>query len=407
MKVLQISPRLPYPLIDGGAVGVFKATQAAAQLGADITFVTYPETDPKITREGVERLSQFAKVHLVGRQLPSRNSTLVRTLFKGAYPVERRMMPEMFTLLRSLIAKEKFDLVHVDHAHMGKYALWLKKEYGFEYILREHNFESLIYERFAETQTNPVKKILARTHGRRLRLEETRFISEAAHVCPITHEDLKLMQGVAPNQNYTVIPAGVDIEYFKPTDTPVDEKLVLWVGGLNWDPNRDAVEYFLHEIWPIIRAKDPSVRFEIVGDGSESVGRGVEGVQGFGRVPDIRPWLEKAAVLVVPLRVGGGMRLKILDFFAAGKAVVTTTIGVEGNMAVDGKHLVIEDTPEVFADATLSLLTDQKRRNELALAGRELVEEYYSWEKIGRAVMTIYETMMARKAAPISVQAEL
>lgn len=406
MKILQISPRLPYPLTDGGAVGIFKATEATARAGAEITFVTYPEHDAEVTRKGVAALSAFATVHLAGRALPSRNRTLARTLFKGAYPVERRMMPEMFELLRSLVTTQQFDLVHVDHAHMGKYAMWLKAEFGLPYLLREHNFEALIYERFAMTQSNPLKKMLASTHGRRLKMDETLFIRAADHVCPITEEDLALMRAAVPDQDFTVIPAGVDTDYFHPSQDPIEEDLILWVGGMTWDPNRDAIGFFLNDIWPLLREQRPNLRLELVGDGTERFS-GQAGVTGHGRVPDVRPYLAKSAVLVVPLRVGGGMRLKILDFLASGKAVVTTTIGAEGNLAVNGRDLLIADSPKDFASAVLSLLNDPKRRSELGENGRALTEECYSWRKIGRSFVSVYEGVIAQHGAPISAQPEL
>lgn len=406
MKILQISPRLPYPLTDGGAVGIFKATEATARAGAEITFVTYPEADREVTRKGVAALSEFAQVHLVSKPLPSRNRTLARTLFSGAYPVERRMMPEMFELLRALVQKEQFDLVHVDHAHMGKYAIWLKQEFGLPYLLREHNFEALIYERFASTQSNPIKKALAATHGKRLKIDEIRFIREADHVCPITEEDLALMKRAVPDQDFTIIPAGVDTDYFRPSSTPVDANLVLWVGGMTWDPNRDALEYFLSDVWPLIRSKRRDVLLELVGDGTQNF-TGLAGVIGHGRVPDVRPYLAKAAVLVVPLRVGGGMRLKILDFLSSGKAVVTTTIGAEGNMAVDKRDLLVADDPADFAAAVDVLLRDPERRDELGKNGRTLTEEYYSWTKIGRSFVSAYEAVLARQSAPISAHQEL
>lgn len=409
MKILQIAPRLPYPLTDGGAVGIFKATEATARAGAHITFVTYPETDPAVTKEGVEKLSQFAKVHLVDRRLPSRNRTLVKTIFKGAYPVERRMMPEMFELLRSLVTQEQFDLVHVDHAHMGKYALWMKEEFGLPYILREHNFESLIYERFASVQRNPLKKLVASIHGKRLRQEELRFIREATHVVPITQEDRDLMRSAVPVQAYTVIPAGVDVEYFQPTDPAlIDPKLVLWVGGLGWDPNHEAVEYFLREVWPRISADLPELRFQLVGDGTEKfAGQPGASVVGHGRVPDIRPFMARASVMVVPLRVGGGMRLKILDFLAAGKAVVSTSIGAEGNIAQPGRDLLITDTSEALATAVKRVIQDAELRQSLGVAGRELVENHYAWGKIGQAFMALYEGVGVGKTAPISALEEL
>lgn len=409
MKILQIAPRLPYPLTDGGAVGIFKATEATAKAGADITFVAYPETNAGVTRSGIKRISEFAKVHLVEKQLPSRYATLAKTIFKGAYPIERRMMPEMFALLRSLVEKEQFDLVHVDHAHMGRYALWLKEQYGLPFILREHNFESLIYERFAAVQRDPLKKAVARVHGKRLRREELKFIRAAAHVAPITEQDLALMRQAVPEQEYTVIPAGVDVNYFSPSDASnIDPKLILWVGGMGWDPNREAVDFFLREVWTGLSQADPELHFELVGDATETLpGPPRAGVTGHGRVPDIRPFLAKAAVLIVPLRVGGGMRLKILDFLAAGKAVVSTSIGAEGNIARAGEHLLIADDPDSFSEAVRQVLGSSELREGLGRAGRDLVENHYAWEKIGQAFLGLYQAVLERKTAPISAALEL
>ena len=409
MKILQIAPRLPYPLTDGGATGIFKATEATARSGADITLVTYPDSDPAITRTGLKKISEFAKVHLVSKPLPSRYLTLAKTIFKGAYPVERRMMPEMFELLGSIVEREHFDLVHVDHAHMGKYALWLKERYGLPYVLREHNFECLIYERFASVQRDPLKKAVAAIHGKRLRKEETKFIREAAHVAPITEQDLALMRQALPEQRYTVIPAGVDVDYFRPTESSlIDPKLILWVGGMSWDPNKEAIDYFLREIWPGLKLRDAKVRFELVGDGTERLALSAhEGVKGHGRVPDIRPFLARAAVLVVPLRVGGGMRLKILDFLAAGKAVVSTSIGAEGNRARSGQDLLIADTPDEFGAAIQRVVSDPLLREKLGASGRHLVESEYAWEKIGQAFMRVYGLVSERKTAPISADVEL
>jgi polysaccharide biosynthesis protein PslH len=408
VKILQIAPRLPYPLTDGGAVGIFKATEATAKAGADITFVTYPEPNADITRAGVKRIGEFAKVHLVNKPLPPRYLTLAKTIFRGAYPIERRMMPEMFALLRSLVESEHFDLVHVDHAHMGKYALWLKKEYGLPFMLREHNFECLIYERFAAVQRDPLKKAVASIHGKRLRREELRFIREAEHVAPITEQDLELMRASAPDQEYTVIPAGVDVDYFRPSDEAlVDPKLLLWVGGMGWDPNREAIDYFLREIWPALKQSDPAIRLELVGEGTDRLPSFPNGVTGHGRVTDIRPYLSQASALVVPLRVGGGMRLKILDFLAAGKAVISTSIGAEGNMAGSGEHLLLADNPEAFSRAIREVLSSPELRTGLGAAGRDLVENHYAWEKIGQAFLGLYQAVLERKTAPISAALEL
>ncbi len=151
MTILQLAPRMPYPLTDGGAIGIFNITKSLAELGHEITLVTFPLDDAEETREAVAAISKYAKVEMVSKPLPARWKVLARTVLQGAYPIERRMMPEMFELLQGILERQRFDVVHVDHAHMGKYGLWIKREYGLPIVLREHNFESLIYERFART----------------------------------------------------------------------------------------------------------------------------------------------------------------------------------------------------------------------------------------------------------------
>ena len=401
MRILQLAPRLPYPLTDGGAIGIYKPTEAIARLGHEITFVTYPDRDPAITKEAIEKFSKFCKIELVDRPLPSRNATLLRTVFSGAYPIERRMMPEMFELLEKLLSKNTYDLVHLDASHMGKYGIWIKERFGLPVILRQHNFETLIYKRFAANAKNQIAKIVASIHAKRMLTEETRFLNGVDGVISITSEDDSLMRKLAPNVKFWIIPAGVDIEYFTPQPVEFEENNILWVGGMDWDPNRDAVEFFAKEIFPLIVERLPYCSFTIVGNGTESLTALASKSNGkirlLGRVPDIRTELAKAKVLVCPLRVGGGMRLKLLDFFAAGKAIVSTHIGAEGNLGKEGEHLLLRDDPKSFAEAVISILEDSVLRKRLGVNARKLAEEKYSWQSIAGEFKNVYEEVLSSR----------
>ena len=399
MTILQLTPRMPWPLTDGGAIGIYNITKSLAELGHRITMVTYPLDDPGETREAVGAISQYAKVEMVSRPLPPRWKVLARTIFRGAYPIERRMMPEMFELLRGILERERFDIVHVDHAHMGPYGLWIKERYGLPIVLREHNFEALIYERFAKTESNPLKRVIARIHGGRLKREEIRFLKEFDAIAAITEEDAAIMRSYVPETKIRIIPAGVDTEFFRQSELPEDPDQILWIGSLAWDPNHDAVRYFLTSIFPRILAERPSAKFDIIGTDSERV-RSIStkfgtSVRIRGRVPDVRDFLANSAVLVVPLRIGGGMRLKLLDFFASGKAVVATSIAAEGNLAQSGQELIIADSTENFADSILNLLSDPGERQRLASQARRLVVQQYSWKRIGEDLIRQYEDVLS------------
>ena len=400
MRILQLAPRFPFPLIDGGAIGIFKPTEAIAQLGHEITFVTFPDTDRQVTNAGLEQLRSFARVELVSKPLPSRNATLLRTMFKGAYPIERRIIPEMYVLLDRLLQESKFDIVHIDACHMGKYGMWIKEKYGLPIVLRQHNFETQIYRRFAATTSNPIAKFVASIHAKRMLVEETKIIAWHDRVIAISTEDEAEMARYVPNANYRVIPAGVDTDYFSPEHIENKGNSVLWVGGMDWEPNRDAVTFFAKDILPFVVEKYPDIVFDIVGSGTEGLLR-IEAESGgrirlHGRVPDIRPYLAAASVMVCPLRVGGGMRLKLLDFFAAGKAVVSTHIGAEGNLGIDNEHILLRDEPKAFASAVVKLLDDRDFAQQIGRNARMLAEKEYSWQRIARDFVGVYDELLGR-----------
>ncbi len=392
---------MPYPLTDGGAIGIYNITKSLAKRGHEITLVTYPLDTDAETQLAIRELSQFAKVVTTSKPLPPRWRVLLSTLFRGAYPIERRITPEMFELLDRTVRAEQFDLVHVDHAHMGRYGLWLIEKFGLPIVLREHNFEAQIYQRFAETESNPLKKFLARIHGARLREEEISFLKAFDAIAPISDEDLRLMREVAPNARYRVIPAGVDTDYFQPSVFEVVPETILSVGSFAWDPNFDAMKYFLREVFPLVLAKRPNARLQIIGACGERIlpfaAPFGKSVQVLGLVPDIRDYLSRSAVLVVPLRIGGGMRLKLLEFFAAGKAVVSTSIGAEGNLAADGVHLLIRNGKDAFAAGILELLKNPDLRASLGKSARDLVTTEYSWDRIASEFESLYEEVTASR----------
>jgi hypothetical protein len=199
-----------------------------------------------------------------------------------------------------------------------------------------------------------------------------------------------------------VVPNGVDVEYFAPDGSGGMETSLIYTGGMNMFANRDAVMSFLSEVWPAVRAAVPGVRFYAVGqDPPRELTTLTErdpGIVVTGYVDDIRPLVRKAAVYVVPLRVGGGTRLKVLDAMASGKAIVSTSIGCEGIDVVPGRHLLVADTPEAFAQTTVELLQDEARRVTLGRAARALVQEKYAWPVVGGQLMDAYREAIAHHA---------
>ncbi len=197
------------------------------------------------------------------------------------------------------------------------------------------------------------------------------------------------------------IDTGVDVDYFRPTSDPVVSDRVLFLGSMDWLPNQDGVEYFVREVWPLIRRARPGATFQVVGRNPPPPIRAlgdVLGVEVIGTVLDVRPYLAEAAAVVVPLRIGGGTRLKIFEAMAAGKAVVSSTVGCEGLPVTPGRHLLVEDDPGAFAAAVTRLLASPNERAGLENAARRLVAEQYGSEQVARQFDQICRDVVAEVA---------
>jgi glycosyltransferase involved in cell wall biosynthesis len=210
--------------------------------------------------------------------------------------------------------------------------------------------------------------------------------------------DRDLMEEICPGLNSDVIPNGVDTTLYQPDHEVEEEATLIYTGSMDWFPNEDAAIYFIDEILPTIQKKRPNLKFYVVGQfPSERLKRNGNrpGVIITGRVDDVKPYIARATVYVVPLRIGGGTRLKILEALAMGKAVVSTSVGAEGLNLSAGDEITIADEPARFADGVLQLMENGGMRRELGDCGRQRVEAEYDWRQIGEKLQGLYEAVVA------------
>jgi sugar transferase (PEP-CTERM/EpsH1 system associated) len=290
------------------------------------------------------------------------------------------------------------DIIHIDTLALCPF---VPLDRRCASVLTHHNIESTLMARRAQAEPGWFARQFLRREANKLRSYEAHTAAIHDVNVVVSAPDAEALTGIAPGVRNVVVPNGVDIEYFSP-DSATEEDALVYTGGMNMFANRDAVMYFLREIWPLIRARHANVRFYAVGQEppaelrafAESDKRVV--VTGF--VTDIRPIVRQAAVYVVPLRVGGGTRLKVLDAMAMGKAMVTTSIGCEGIDVRSGEHVIAADSPDQFAESTLMLLADRDRRLTLGRAARDLVERRYAWSIVGGQLLGAYsEAISARE----------
>jgi glycosyltransferase involved in cell wall biosynthesis len=228
-----------------------------------------------------------------------------------------------------------------------------------------------------------------------MRREEELWCPKVLLNVAVSQLDEQELRARIPQGAFTTIPNGVDTDFFQPM--PSTDRLIVSAGGMTWFPNRDGLEFFVADILPRIRAQERDCPVRWVGRAGESERaeyRERHDVELTGYVDDIRPYIGAAACFVVPLRVGGGTRLKILDAWAMGKPVVSTSIGCEGLGAVDGDNILIRDDPGEFADAVLSVLRDASLRDRIGRRGRETAEREYSWNSIGGELIRTYRELL-------------
>lgn len=296
-----------------------------------------------------------------------------------------------------LVAKKSFDLIHVDTIALTQF---LDESGTVPTVLTHHNIESQLMERRAGAEKGAFARKFLRRETRKLWSYEVEKVGSFDVNVFVSKADEQTMLERVPGLRTAIVPNGVDVEYFLPAQGH-DAPALIYTGGMNMFANRDAVMFFLSDIWPLIRTRVPGVRFFAVGqDPPKELSALAERdpqVVVTGYVTDVRPLVRDASVYVVPLRVGGGTRLKVLDAMAMGKAMVSTSIGCEGLDVRPDEHLLVADTPEQFADRTVALLEDKNRRFSLGCAARELVERRYSWRTIGGQLLDAYRMAIEQR----------
>lgn len=390
VRVLWLKNELLHPVNRGGRIRTFEMLR---QLKRDheITYVGF--TGGPDGPESIRRASEYCN-HLVSVPfLPTPEtsvrifSDLLRSLLsREPFLALRYRAPSMRRAIRELLTAEEFDVVVCDFPFP---AVNLPDSVEIPIVLFQHNVEALIWRRHADTTSNPLRRAFFRLQWHRMKSWEQRVCHRCDRVIAVSEVDAKRMDRDYELGPIEWVDTGVDTEFFRSEAVAPVPSDVAFVGALDWMPNEDGIEWLCSRVWPQIRAHSPAARFLVVGRNPTSkivdAIAASPGVCLVGEVPDVRPYLAGASVVVVPLRVGGGTRLKIPEALAMEKAVVSTSVGAEGLEFVDGEHLLIRDDEVRFADAVLGLLQDEGERRRLGQSGSELVRSRYDWESVTRA----------------------
>ena len=404
MKILFLMSQIPYPLDTGAKIRTFNLISNLSRENS-ITLFTFGDAGQESQK--ITALREFCKkIELVHKTENNIFISALFNLFSGCpYAVDKYYSKEMSDKIAGLLEKESFDLIHCDSLQVSRNVLKLK---NIPKILTEHNIESQILQRAAERESDILKKAYLYLQYLKLKKYEIFACKQFDRVITVSEEDKKFLSKFISEDKISVVPNGVDTGYFSPQSivrSPQNEETLVFTGSMDWLPNRDAVTYFCKDILPLIWNVKKNLRFYIVGRNAPKsiveLGKNDARIVVTGSVDDVRPYMERTIVFVVPLRIGGGTRLKILEAFAMGKAVVSTSIGCEGLDVIDGENIAIVDKPIDFAYRVMELLNNEGLRNRLALNGRSLVEKKYRWDTVSGLLDKAWHDLVNKRAFPI------
>ena len=313
----------------------------------------------------------------------------------------RGQVPQLQLALDRLMQRERFDIVNLEFPDLAHFNL-RQSPPGVpspRVVLDAHDVAYEIVRQVASRPGSLGRRLYAHVNWRKLKRDELDAFRSSDGVYACSAADQKRIKADLPNMRTAVIPNAADVEYYQPrtADPTSDGQTLVYFGMLSTYPNTDAVLFFLREIWPQIASARPKARFKIIGARPPAAVQAFAGprVEVTGLVDDIRPHLASAAALVVPLRLGSGTRLKILEGMAMAKGIVSTRLGAEGIDAVQNEHLLVADTPVDFAAAVIRLLDEPELAIELGNAGRKLAVERYSWRAAADALEEFYAKILA------------
>ena len=316
----------------------------------------------------------------------------------------RVTLPGLQQSLDRILRGKRFDVVNLEFPYLGHYDLRQappgKKPPAL--VVDSHEIAHDLARQFARAGGNVGRRVYAGANWRKLRREELGTYRDADGVYVCSTADERRLLSEAPGVRTTIVPNAADVEYYqpRPTDPPPDGRTVVYFGLLSTVPNIDGVVHFVQDIWPRIAEMNPKARCKIIGGRPPPSLLALAGprVELTGFVPDLRPHLAAAAAVVVPLRLGGGTRLKIVEAMAMGKAIVSTTLGAEGIDAVPGRDILVEDQPAAFADAVLRLLAEPSLAARIGQSARQLAVERYGWSEAARTLEGFYRRILETAA---------
>lgn len=397
MKILQLCNKLPYPEKDGGAIAINTLTHSLTEAGCEVKMLAMNTT---------RHLTNISSIPLEFRKKTNLETVTVDTRVKAhkalwalitgqSYNISRFYSVQFRNLLESILKKESFDIIQLEGLYLTPYIPYIRKLTSAKIVLRAHNVEHTIWEKLA-SESKGLKKIYLAKLAKMLKTYEISVINKCDSITVFTQTDKKQFLEMGCRIAIEVFPFGINLNRYVPTARPKPSTL-FFIGALDWMPNIQGLEWFLNKVWGKIHQSFPAAEFHVAGRNMPSYLKEASypNVRFHGEVEDAISFMKDYSIMISPLFAGGGIRVKIIEGMALGKAIISTTISAQGIDCTPGKEMLITDNPEEFYQTVKRCLESAGFVNNISVNARNYVEAHYNVRIITDNLLQFYNRLLS------------
>ncbi len=396
MKILQLCNKPPFPAVDGGCIAIKNISLGLLESNMDLDIITISTSKHPFDKENYTR-EFLEKTNIQGVFVDTRINIIdafSALVTSDSYNVSRFFSPDYDRVLREKLSRKKYDIVHLESLFMTPYLDTIRKFSKAKVVLRSHNLEHLIWERLANLEKKSAKRIYLKHLSKKLKKFEKNVLNEVDGIAAISFNDSIRYKSLNCNVPLLTIPFGINLKQYVVKEKPVTEPISFFhIGSMNWSPNVEGVNWFVDEIYPQIKSK--TFKLHLAGRDMPNylTDNSNDNIVNHGEVDSAIDFINDYDVMIVPLLSGSGMRIKIIEAMALGKAVITTKVGVEGIDAKHMKNILIAESDEEFASIIDKLSKDPDLVRKIGSSAKKLVQKKYDNDIIMEQLISFYNAL--------------
>jgi len=401
MKILILCNKSPWPKREGGPIAMHAMISGLIQAGHSVKVLAANTNKYAVDPDTIPAdFKTKTQIEFVDIDLSVTISGALFNFFSGkSYHVTRFHTKAFEQKITEVLQKETFDIIQLEMLQMASYLDILRKYSKAAVVLRAHNIEHKIWQRIAENCTNPIKRFYLNHLYHSLRRFEIRILNKMDGIVAITPVDARNFDRLSHSTNIISIPFGINLESLPENPVQPNEASLFHIGTMNWFPNEEGIKWMIDEVWPQVAKKLPGIELHLAGRYMPEwlLKLSIPRITVDGEVPDVWEYMQRFSIMVVPLFSGSGIRIKIVEAMAAGKAIITTAIGAEGINYDNGQDLLIAKDARSFADAIVKLYNEKALRDSLGKNARALITREHDNNKLMLKLTAFYTELLKKK----------